>query len=175
MPSETTVLATNLLVNAQHTANGTWDLWTSGKQSVASPDAMELTVEYKNPIPYSDNDESPPGANNVTPNPTQYALSAILEEEVESGVWVPFHAQGYEFRNTRNGSVHRLVVDPRRFLLEPVNIIQAGEHVLFVESAKQMTLPDNFRVRIELQETGFGTPGQLSSVTISASYREFTT
>lgn len=154
------------------TGNGTFDLFVSEKQNApndyqASDKSLEVIITY------ADNQPDP----EVTV--AKYNLSAIVETEDDAGNWHPILNQFRAYVKAENGPQHILRLDPSVIVLDAgvPNDIYNGVSTIAVESIKQGTLPDDFRLKIQCNEYGYDangpTPASFQSVIVSAAYRTY--
>lgn len=159
--SSANLLNSEKLLNTAVTGNGTTRLWESARINPSNADnAVEVTIKYVANLP----DPEQGGTN--------YRLSALLEREDEVGNWFPFHYQFDAFVKAEYGNTHILRLNPTVFNLDEgvSNAMSDGFNVIALESLKQGTLPDNFRIVILVNENGFGTLGAFQEVDVTVSF-----
>lgn len=159
------LLTSQTFDNSAITGNGSFDLWISPTVSNSNlRSSIKLIVDYEDNQPV-------PGS---IPDPVQYDLVAFLESDDGSGGgWYPFHYQFEPYRVPNSGRQHILIMEPGIFNLDegvPIDIWD-GVRVVARQSKKQGSVPDNFRVRIQLNEFRYGEPGAFQSATISVHYQ----
>ncbi len=161
----TQILVSQTFDNTIVTGNGSYDLYVSPTYSNSN-----LRTSIKLIVDYEDN-QPVPGA---IVEPVQYDLVAFLESDDGSGNgWYPFHYQFEPYRSPGSGRQHILIMEPSIFNLDegvPLDIWD-GVQVIARQSKKQGSVPDNFRLRIQLNEFRYGEPGAFQSATISAHFQ----
>jgi len=165
-------LANNVRVTAGEVpvvANGSYSLFTSGKVNlVAGDNWLEVVVTYHQNLPDPEVQVS------------KYNLTAIIETEDDDGNWHPIHFQYRPFIKQETGNIHIIRLDPNAFQLDygVPSTISNGNTNIAVESIKQGVLPDDFRVKVMVNEFGHDSNGATSAsfdeATFSVTYTTLT-
>lgn len=147
------------------TGNGTFDLFQSAAISNSQArEALRVVIKYEDNLPDPE-----------TQSPVYYSLGSRIDSSDGIGNWYPFHFQYKEYVKAEQGQTHILLIQPNLFSLDegvPFELSD-GTKIVSVESRKQASLPDDFRITIFVNERGFGTSGAFQSVKITSHYEVF--
>lgn len=144
--------------------NGTHYLWSSNEISSQNDNSVEVTVTYEDNLP------------DPEVSVAKYNLVTILETKDAAGNWHPFHYQFQPFVKQEFGNKHILIFNPRIFNLDEgvPSTISNGLTNIAVESRKQGSLSDNFRICVVVNEFGFdengATAASFNQVKLTVSY-----
>jgi len=147
--------------------NGRYVLYTSPKVNIPNGVAdLEVAVRFEQNTPSSASGVAV--SNNIT---------AILETEDDTGNWHPIHGMIEAFQGATSvldigGRFHLLSYAPSIISFDQVPIDTfAGGEVVSRDHRKQGRMPDDFRVKLILEEKrSAGDPGQFQSIDVTLSY-----
>lgn len=105
---------------------------------------------------------------NITPDVCGCAITAVIEEEISTDIWVPLGAQNQAYGVEGNGPRRVIIVSPSIVLNPGVDFTIEGPDGDTKVSELTGSAPDNFRVRLTMPS-----PGNLTSITISGYGRKF--
>ena len=154
-----TLCTNQVITNANITGNGRCSCYTSS--TITNPGnypSLRVVLDYSNPLPLDG------GAVAIT-----YSIGAILESE-KDGRWFPIAYQFEDFYNPDGGSRRILTLQP------DIDSFDAGiDDIIYVAGAtearvsrQQGKVGSSFRLRIIINERGFGGAGAFQSVTLNA-------
>ena len=109
----------------------------------------------------------------LTPDPdtnnTNYAIRFVVESSDDSGHWFPIGAMFEPIRHLGGGSRHIIIVQPNIFNIDegvPVDDWD-GQNVTTRISRQQGSLGVDYRVKLEIVESKYGTADAFSSLNIT--------
>lgn len=153
--------------------NGTFVLFQSGKfvapqDFSASDKGLEVIITYEDNLPNPETDIA------------KYNLTCVVQTEDENGNWHPLINQFVPYVKAENGNQHILRLDPNILMLDAgvANEVWNGVSNIAIESNKQGSLPDDFRIVLYVNEYGYdqlgaATAASFVSVVATVSYRAY--
>jgi len=104
----------------------------------------------------------------ITPDVCGCNITAVLEEEISSGIWVAVAAQNQPYGVEGNGPSRVIILSPSVVINPGSDFVIEGPDGDTKISSHQGHAPDKFRVRLTMPS-----PGSLTSITISGYGRKF--
>lgn len=165
------------LVNQTFTAenvgadkNGKFVMFESEEITLQNINSLSVDIRYGRVEPVFKNADLEAGTEMVLPN---YRIFAFLETKDDAGNWTLLHTQSYAHTPSNPNKDYSLDIDPTFNIPEGKHIVDdSGIDGVTIISAHryQKRVPNNFKLILQLLESGHGTPGAFKEADILVSY-----